>query len=51
MKSEKEIVGVLDKVIGSKAKFYGMTYEEGVREALEWVLEEIPDREFVVNFE
>ena len=40
MKSEKEIEEMADKAAEAtdKPKFFGQTYEEGVRNALEWVL-------------
>jgi hypothetical protein len=46
MKTVEEINRALDKAHKSERKFYGMTYEAGVEEALGWVLEEIEDSEF-----
>ena len=47
MKNEQEIKEVLDKVdTTSGTKFSSMTYEQGVEEALSWVLGEISDEEF-----
>lgn len=44
---EKKIEEVINKLdTSSGTKFPGMTYEEGVDEALRWVLGEIPDDEF-----
>jgi hypothetical protein len=51
MKDKSQIEKIYDLIdTYKKTKFPGMTYEEGVAEALGWVLEEIPDEEFVVNF-
>lgn len=41
MKTEEEIQEMCDKAADAArepSKFRGMTYEEGVREALDWVL-------------
>lgn len=47
MKDEQQIEEVLRKVDSTGGtKYPGMTYEEGVEEALRWVLGEIPDDEF-----
>ncbi len=40
MRTSKEILAMLDQAVdrsNQKTKFPGMTYEEGVRAALEWV--------------
>ena len=45
MKTREEI----DKAIGNVpdvTQYPGMSYEEGVSEALRWVLGEVPDEEF-----
>jgi len=47
MKTSEEIEAVLLKLpAGSETKYASMTYEEGIYEALEWVLGEIDDDEF-----
>ncbi len=46
MKEEDAIQKAADRVKVNSTKYPGMTYEEGVCEALEWVLGEIPDEEF-----
>ena len=52
MKTENEINQVLLRVdTASKSKFPAMTYEQGVEEALQWVLGEIPDNEFSPCFD
>jgi hypothetical protein len=49
MRDEDEIHALADKAVdlsGKPTKYFSMTYEDGVREALEWVLDEtIPDDE------
>jgi hypothetical protein len=45
-KQEERIRAALDKVDIHQSKFRGMTYEQGVEEALMWVLGEISDEEF-----
>ena len=47
MKTEREISDAISNVddIGS-SQYPGMTYEQGVTEALRWVLGEVPDEEF-----
>lgn len=45
MKSRQEIEEVLSQLPDS-TKFPAMTYEQGIDEALCWVLEEISDEEF-----
>jgi hypothetical protein len=46
MKCESDINGALSKVNTNESNFQGMTYEQGVEEALMWVLGEINDTEF-----
>jgi hypothetical protein len=47
MKDEKEIKKVLDKLPGMGiTKYSSMTYEQGIEEALLWVIGEIRDSEF-----
>lgn len=46
MKTDKEINDVLFNFDDSKSQFPGMTYEQGIYEALQWVLGEISDEEF-----
>jgi hypothetical protein len=46
MKAEKDIKKILDKLPAEGTKFNAMTYEQGIEEALLWVLEQIPDDEF-----
>jgi hypothetical protein len=47
MRAADEIEEVLDRLPpAGSTKYGGMTYEEGVEEALRWVLEEISDEEF-----
>lgn len=49
MRDENEIEALADKAAsasGQTTKYFNMTYEDGVREALDWVLDEdIPDEE------
>lgn len=47
MKSEKEINDFLMKFDSSINKCFGMTYEQGIEIALQWVLGEISDDEMV----
>lgn len=44
MNNEK-IQQQIDEAISTDGKFPGMTYEEGVRAALEWVLKGCPENE------
>ncbi len=45
MRTKKEIDEQIDMVIdGDVSKFPGMAYEEGVRAALEWVVEDTEDK-------
>jgi hypothetical protein len=46
MKTEVEIQGVLDDLDTEKTKYAAMTYEQGIEEALMWVLEQLSDEEF-----
>lgn len=39
MKSQSEIKEMIDKASDDERNLHGMTYQEGVRAALEWVLE------------
>ena len=39
MKTEKQIEGVIQEATDNDGKFHGQTYEQGVLNALEWVLE------------
>ena len=45
MKTRNEIVKVFDR-LPDETRFPAMTYEQGIDEALLWVLEEIEDEEF-----
>ncbi len=46
MKTKKEIEEILEQIPPEGTKYHSMTYEQGIDEALRWVLEEIPDDEF-----
>ena len=47
MKSDTEIEEALCRIKGVEGSRYpGMTYEQGIEEALCWVIGEIPDKEF-----
>ena len=47
MKSKAEIEKILENLPeDGTTKFCGMNYEQGIAEALQWVLEEIPDEDF-----
>jgi hypothetical protein len=47
MKDKKEVDKVFLKLPESgKTKYPAMTYEQGIEEALMWVIGEIPDEEF-----
>ena len=39
MKTEYEINDMIDKAIDADVRSPGMSYEQGVRDALEWVME------------
>lgn len=46
-KSRAEIDAVLNRVDDDEpSKYPGMTYEQGISEALLWVLGDLPDEEF-----
>lgn len=52
MKGKAEISDFVNTIeTQGPSMFPSMSYEQGVEEALLWVLEEIPDDEFKVNFE
>jgi hypothetical protein len=40
-RTEQEIRDQIDKASVDESIFYGMTYEEGIKAALEWVLGDI----------
>ena len=46
MKSKKEIEQVLKNLPPEGSRYYSMTYEQGIDEALRWVLEELEDVDF-----
>ena len=47
MRTSEEIENVLNRLPGDERTNYpAMTYEQGVEEALLWVVEEIPNEEF-----
>ena len=46
MKDKTEIEDALGNVYTHESNYPAMTYENGVDEALSWVLENIPDEEF-----
>ena len=46
MKTRREIESALKNVDVENPQFHNMTYEQGVEEALMWVLTEIDDDEF-----
>lgn len=46
MKNKSIIEEALDNVQESDSSHFGMTYEQGVEEALMWVLGEIDDEDF-----
>ena len=46
MKTKEEIDAVLYKINSDCTKYPGMNYEQGLEEALMWVLGDIPDEEF-----
>jgi hypothetical protein len=43
MRSKKEIYEQIDRATETDGKNFGMTYEEGVKEALSWVLGDTED--------
>ena len=46
MKTKKEIEKVLSNFDDTKSEYRSMTYEQGIAEALEWVIGELADEEF-----
>ena len=46
MKNEREVRSALDTADDAIPKYFGMTYEDGIKEALGWVLGDIDDTEF-----
>ena len=46
MKTKQEIEQALYNFDEQKSKYPGMTYEQGIAEALQWVIEENSDEEF-----
>lgn len=51
MKTEKQVNDILINFDSSKSKYRSMTYEQGIEEALQWVLGEIDDDEFSPLFD
>ena len=51
MLTEKEIEKIIKKVSREDNNFPGMTYEEGIREVIDVILEETELDEFLENFE
>ena len=50
MRSKEEIQVILSKIDPlAPSKYFGMTYEQGVDEALQWVLGDIDDSDFSVT--
>jgi hypothetical protein len=49
MKDMRAIEDVLKNIDTNLTKYPGMTYEQGVEEALLWVIGEISDDEFVLS--
>lgn len=47
MKTAEQIEKALRRVIAGGTQYPGMSYEEGIEEALRWVLGEVEDDEFV----
>lgn len=43
MRSEQEIEDLIARAIDSKADLHGVTYQDGIRDALGWVLEQTDD--------
>ena len=43
MKTEYKINNMIDKAIDAEGRFPGMSYEQGVRYALEWVMEYVDE--------
>mgnify|MGYP001237715635 CR=1 FL=1 len=46
MKTQEQIEEKMAELDDQGTRYPGMTYEQGVDEALRWVLEEIADEEF-----
>ena len=46
MKTKQEIEKILSNFDDTKNEYTGMTYEQGISEALEWVIGELADDEF-----
>ena len=47
MKEETKINKILDSInTANPSKYFNMTYEQGIEEALMWVVGDIPDDEF-----
>jgi len=46
MKTQAQIEAALERIPQEGTAYPAMTYEQGVEEALLWVLEEIPNDEF-----
>lgn len=40
VRTEEEIYDQIDEALDNNGKFWGMSYEDGVVQALRWVLEE-----------
>jgi len=51
MRSKQEIIEVINNLLSEKKiPLSGMTYEQGVDDALSWVLEELSDEEFYYDY-
>ena len=46
MKTKQEIEKLLQDFDSQKSQYPGMTYEQGIEEALSWVIGDIEDDEF-----
>jgi len=46
MRTEEEIEKVLDTIYPDENNYPSMTYENGIEEALMWVIEDIPNEVF-----
>jgi len=46
MKTEQEIDKAIRNLETMKTNYFGQSYEDGIREALQWVLGEISDEDF-----
>jgi len=49
MKTKEEINKVLYRINSDRSKYPGMNYEQGIEEALMWVLEDISDEDFAYS--